>query len=81
MMVDSLNIRAIYIHGLADCAASLGLMLAGLLVMWTGDNYWDGVVAIIIAVVIIFNTLWVLVPAIKLLCRGADGTTKQEINK
>lgn len=71
-MVESLNVRAIYVHTLADCASSVGLLVGGIIVMSTGNSCWDGIMAIVIAVFVILNVGWVLIPAIRVLRQGPD---------
>merc|ERR1712216_1104165 len=71
-MGGSLNMRAIYIHTLADCASSIGLLVGGIIVMATGDNKWDGIMAISIAALVLINTVWVLYPAARVLRQGPE---------
>jgi cobalt-zinc-cadmium efflux system protein len=51
-----LNIRGAYLHMMADAAVSLGVALAGLVIMFT-DWYWlDPVVSLLIVAVIVLGT-------------------------
>ncbi len=53
---NDLNIKAAYWHLMADALVSLGVVVAGLVMKLTGWYYIDGVVALIIAVVILIST-------------------------
>ncbi|WP_083941035.1 cation diffusion facilitator family transporter [Pseudoduganella violaceinigra] len=56
---DDLNIRGAYLHLAADAAISLGVLLAGLLVMYTGWAWLDPAVSLVI-VVLIMKSTWSL---------------------
>lgn len=45
---ESLNVRGAYFEVVADAAGSVGVIVAGLLVVLTGDGWWDTVVALAI---------------------------------
>jgi cobalt-zinc-cadmium efflux system protein len=51
-----LNIRGAFLHMAADAAVSLGVVIAGLVIIWTGWQWLDPVVSLIIAVVILIGT-------------------------
>ncbi|MES2261108.1 MAG: cation diffusion facilitator family transporter [Pseudomonadota bacterium] len=53
---DDINIRGAYLHLAADAAISLGVLLAGLAVMYTGWNWLDPLVSIAIVAIIMFST-------------------------
>ena len=53
---DDLNIKAAYWHLIADALVSLGVVLSGLIIKYTGWNFIDGLTAILIAVVILIST-------------------------
>ncbi len=55
-----LNARAAFIHLAGDAAASLGVLIAGLVIVYTGVVWVDPAVSIIIAIVIAFGTWSVL---------------------
>jgi cobalt-zinc-cadmium efflux system protein len=56
---ESLNVKGAYLEVMADAAGSVGVIAAGLLVVLTGDAWWDTLVALGIA-------LFVLVRAVAL---------------
>lgn len=45
---ESLNVKGAYLEVVADTAGSVGVLLAGWLVVATGQSYWDTVVALTI---------------------------------
>ncbi len=45
---ESLNVKGAYLEVVADTLGSVGVIVAGLLVVWTGEGYWDTVVAVAI---------------------------------
>jgi len=51
-----LNIRGAFLHMAADAAVSLGVVVAGLLILLTGKNWIDPVMSFIIIVVILWGT-------------------------
>ena len=55
-----LNIRGAFLHMAADALLSLGVALAGAIILWTGMNWIDPVTSLVIAVVIFVATLQLL---------------------
>ena len=53
---SDLNARAAYLHMMADAAVSLGVALAGALILATGSLWIDPVVSLIVAAVIVWGT-------------------------
>lgn len=47
---ESLNVKGAYYEVVADAAGSVGVIAAGLLVLWTGQSWWDTAVAVAIGV-------------------------------
>jgi len=56
---DDLNIRGAYLHLMADAAISLGVLVSGLIVLYTGWIWLDPIVSIGIVVMIVLGT-WAL---------------------
>lgn len=46
---ESINVKGAYLEVLADTLGSVGVMVAGLLVLWTGRSFWDSAIALAIA--------------------------------
>ncbi len=53
---EDLNIKAAYWHLMADALVSLGVVIAGLIMKLTGWYFVDGLVAILVAIVILVST-------------------------
>jgi cobalt-zinc-cadmium efflux system protein len=59
-----LNIRGAFLHMVADAAVSLGVVIAGALILLTGWNWLDPAVSIVISLVIVWGTWSLLREAI-----------------
>jgi cobalt-zinc-cadmium efflux system protein len=53
---DDINVRGAYLHMAADAAISLGVVISGLVVMWTGWTWLDPAASLAIVVVIVIGT-------------------------
>ncbi len=53
---DDINVRGAYLHMAADAALSLGVVVAGLVVMYTGWSWLDPAVSLVIVVIIVAGT-------------------------
>ena len=53
---SDINIRAAFLHLASDAAVSVGVVIAGLLILSTGRSWIDPAVSLVIAVVIVFGT-------------------------
>ncbi len=51
-----LNIRAVFWHMIADALVSVGVVIAGLIMKWTGWYGIDGLIGIIIGIIILYST-------------------------
>jgi len=56
----SLNIRAAYLHILGDALSSIGVVIGGVVIIYTGWNLIDPILSILISLVIIYGS-WSLV--------------------
>jgi cobalt-zinc-cadmium efflux system protein len=53
---DDLNIRGAYLHMMADAAVSLGVVVAGGIILMTGWNWLDPLISLLIVAVIVAST-------------------------
>jgi len=53
---DDINVRGAYLHMAADAAISLGVLVAGVIVRYTGWNWLDPLVSAIIVAIIVYST-------------------------
>jgi cobalt-zinc-cadmium efflux system protein len=63
---SELNVRGAYLHLAADAAVSLGVVMAGVLMMYTGLSWIDPVVSIVIMIVILYGTWSLLKESLRL---------------
>lgn len=63
---DDLNIRGAYFHMAADALVSLGVVVAGLLILWTGARWIDPVASLVIVAVIAWGTWGLLKDSVKM---------------
>ncbi|MFA6973022.1 MAG: cation diffusion facilitator family transporter [Gallionella sp.] len=61
-----LNIRGAYLHMLADAAVSLGVVIAGVAMMFTGWYWLDPVISLVIVAVIVTGTWGLLRESLRL---------------
>ena len=54
---ESLNVRGAYFEVIADAAGSVGVMVAGVLIIVTGDPVWDVLVAVAIALFVVVRAV------------------------
>ena len=65
-----LNIRGAFLHMVADAAVSLGVVLGGLGILWTGATWIDPALSLVIAAVIIAGTWGLLRQSLALSLHG-----------
>jgi cobalt-zinc-cadmium efflux system protein len=53
---NDINVRGAFLHMVADAAVSLGVVIAGLGMLWLGWLWLDGAVSMLIAAVILWST-------------------------
>lgn len=53
---EDLNIRGAFLHMVADAAVSLGVVLGGAVILWTGATWVDPLLSLVIAAVIVWST-------------------------
>lgn len=61
-----INIRGAYLHMAADAAVSAGVVIAGAMILWTGQSWIDPVTSLVIGFVILLSTWGLLTAAIKM---------------
>ncbi len=67
---DDLNLRGAFMHMAADALVSLGVVVAGGLVLWMGWGWIDPVVSLLIAVVIVLGTWGLFKQSLRLMLDG-----------
>ncbi|MEB3293901.1 MAG: cation diffusion facilitator family transporter [Synechococcales bacterium] len=67
---QDLNLKGAFLHMLADAIVSLGVVVSGFLILWTGWQWLDSVTSLILAVVIAIGAWQLLQEALKLVLDG-----------
>jgi len=67
---DDLNTRAAFLHVLGDALSSVGVIAAGILILFTGWTWVDPLVSVLIGFVILFGAKRVLKEALHILNEG-----------
>jgi cobalt-zinc-cadmium efflux system protein len=65
------NVRGAFLHMAADAAVSVGVVVAGLLIRWTGADWIDPATSLLIAAVILIGTWGLLREAFNLSVQAA----------
>jgi cobalt-zinc-cadmium efflux system protein len=71
---DDMNIRGAFLHMAADAAVSLGVVLAGAAILWTGATWIDPIISLVIAGVIVWTTWDLLRQSLTLSLQGVPST-------
>jgi cobalt-zinc-cadmium efflux system protein len=69
-----INIRSAVMHMLGDAVSSAGIIAAALLIRFTGASYWDAVISLGIAALILWSSWGVLREAMNLLLEGTPAS-------
>ncbi|QJE00454.1 cation transporter [Massilia forsythiae] len=67
---DDINVRGAYQHMAADAALSLGVVVSGLVVMYTGWSWLDPAVSLVIVVIIVAATWSLLKESVQMALAG-----------
>lgn len=66
----NLNIRAAVLHAMGDLVASIGVIIAGAVILFTGWTFADPLVSILIAALIGWNALKIVTETVNILLEG-----------
>lgn len=69
-----INIRGAYLHMAADAAVSAAVVVAGLVILWTGRQWIDPVVSLMVAAVILWGTFGLLRESVGMSLMGVPST-------
>ena len=79
---NDINIKGAFLHLMVDALVSVGVIISGVIIYFTGWNLADVVISFIIAVVILISTWGLLTESIKLSLNGVpEGINPNEIQK
>ncbi len=65
-----MNVKSAYLHLMSDAIVSLGIVIGGILIIYTGWFWIDSVLSIIIAIIILFSTWRLLKDSLRLSLDG-----------
>src|SRR6185295_9280186 len=71
MSRHNLNVRAAYLHNMADSFSSLGVIVAGAVILWFGVLWIDSVTTLVVALFTIWHSLPDIRRSIHILMEGA----------
>lgn len=63
---DDLNLRGAFLHMIGDAAVSAGVALSGIIVLWTGWQWVDPIMSLVVVTVIVYATWGLLVESVRL---------------
>ncbi len=79
---DDINIRGAYLHMAADAAISLGVLVAGLIVRYSGWNWVDPAVSMVIVAIIVYSTWSLLKQSLRMMLAAVpDNVDRGEIEQ
>ena len=74
---DDLNVRSAFLHVLGDAVASVGVIIGGVVMLFTGWYVLDALISMAIALIISFGALRLLREAGHILLEGAAAPRPQ----
>jgi cobalt-zinc-cadmium efflux system protein len=78
---DDLNTRAAFLHVLGDALASVGVIVAGIAILLTGQQWIDPLVSVLISVLILFSSGRLLKETVHILAEGMPyGMTASDVS-
>ncbi len=77
-----INIRGAFLHMVADTLVSVGVVVSGLIITWTGWNIVDPIVSLIIAFIILMSTWDLLTASLRLIVDGTpEGVEPDDVRQ
>lgn len=77
---DDLNTRSAYLHVLGDTIASVGVIIAGVIIYFTGQQWIDPLVSLLISLLIMYSSGRLLLQTVHILAEGMpDGMTASDV--
>src|SRR4029079_6512847 len=74
----NMNVRAAYLHNLADSLSSLGVVLAGIAILQYGTAWIDAVMTILVSLYVLWQSIPDMRRTIHLLVEGASADIDTE---
>jgi len=73
-----LNVKSTFLHMLSDTASSVGIILAGILIIYTGKLWWDPLASILVALMIFAWSFKLLKESVHILLESTPKHLSQE---
>ena len=67
---DDVNIRSVFIHMLGDALSTGAVILGGLAILYTGQNWIDPALSLLIAALILWSSLAIVRETLNILLEG-----------
>lgn len=67
---SNLNIHGVFLHVLSDALGSVGAIVAGVLILWTGWNWIDPVTSVVIGVLILVSSFGIVRESVDILMQA-----------
>lgn len=67
---EDVNLRGAFVHMIGDAVSSAGIIVAALIIRWTGVAQWDAIISIFIGLLILWSSYGVLKESVNLLLEG-----------
>jgi cobalt-zinc-cadmium efflux system protein len=78
----NLNVHGAFLHVLGDAISSVGVIIAAILIRFTGANWLDPLISILIGIIIVISAVRLLRSALHILLEGVpEGLSVKEINE
>ncbi len=78
---SDINIKGAFIHLLVDALVSVGVVISGVIIYYTGLNIIDPIISMVIAIVILLPTWGLLKESLKLILDGIPKNVKIDLVK
>jgi len=76
---EDLNVRSAYLHVLGDAISSVGVIVAAVLILWTGWTWLDPLMSVFIGILIVVSSWRVLKSSLHILVEGVPEHLSIEI--
>lgn len=77
---DDLNTRSAYLHVLGDTLASVGVIIGGILILFTGQQWIDPLISLLISLLILYNAGKLILKTVHILAEGIPkGMTASDV--
>jgi cobalt-zinc-cadmium efflux system protein len=71
---DDLNVRGAFLHMLGDAAVSAGVAISGVVVLYTGWNWVDPAMSLVVVLVIVYGTWSLLAESVRLMLNAVPAS-------